>query len=43
MSDECKKIADEIIAKLFKVCNNNQSQVDKLLNIGVEMFAKSIQ
>lgn len=43
MSDECERIADEIMTKLCKVCNNNQDQIKELLNIGIEIFAKSVK
>lgn len=41
--DECERIADEIMIKLCKVCNNNQTQIDELLGIGINIFTNSIK
>lgn len=41
--DECERIADEIMIKLCKICNNNQNKVDELLNIGINIFTDSIK
>lgn len=41
--DECERIADEIMTKLCKVCNNNQKQINELLDIGINIFTDSIK
>lgn len=41
--DECEKIADEIMKKLSKVCNNDKKQINKLLSIGIDIFTDSIK
>lgn len=41
--DECERIADEIMMKLCKVCNNNQNQINELLDIGINIFTDSIK
>lgn len=41
--DECERIADEIMTKLCKVCNNNQNKIEELLNVGIDIFTNSIK
>ena len=41
--DECEMIADEIIIKLHKVCNQNKIPIETLISIGVNILTDTIE
>lgn len=42
-TDECEMIADEIMNKLHKICNQNKIPIESLLSIGVDIFTDTVK
>lgn len=41
--DECELIADEIMQKLHKVCNQRKIPIETLIGIGIDIFTDTIK